>query len=166
MARKSSKSVADQLAEIENKRQRLATQAALESGNPVLKDVSARLERVSKEIASHSRFFNGVNSFENRREGFQLRLALIQAEEKAIRAKDEALRETRTFLKEERDRMAEQLANGESYVVCNPLPEAVRSLYDVAAAAELERQGAENVLAAFQAARKAKDSTNEIASEA
>lgn len=168
MARKSSKSVQEQLQEIENKRQRLATQAAMESGNPILKDVSNRLERVSKEIAGHSRFFNGSNSFENRREGFQLRLTLIQAEEKAIRAKDAALRATRGFLKAERDRLAELVANGENAenVVCNPLPEAIRSLYDIAKDAENERQAAENILAGFQAARKAKDAQSEIEAEA
>lgn len=168
MARKSSKSVQEQLQEIENKRLRLVTQSALDSDNPALKDVSSRLERVSKDIASHSRFFNGPNSFENRRSGFVLRLALIDAEEKAIRAKDEALRATRGFLKAERDRMAELLANGEKAenVVCNPLPEEIRSLYDMAKAAENERSAAENILAGFQAARKAKESANEIEAEA
>lgn len=108
MARNTTKTPSEIVAEMELKLAAAKAREARElaSENPILALVYKDRDSYSKDIAALSRQMNGPQSFANRREGFQLRLAEIDAGERLAKAQDANYRLMRSNL----DAIAEVLA--------------------------------------------------------
>lgn len=113
MARPSSKSIETRLKEAEEKALRLKAQAAKESGNPIIAELSNMLENVGKEINILSRSLKGPNSFDYRIRAAELKDAFVRAERDYVECKDAILRKRREFLHNAIAKVGERLAHGE-----------------------------------------------------
>lgn len=114
MARPSSKSIEMRLKEAEEKAMRLKAQAAKESGNPIVAELSNMLESVGKDINILSRSLKGPNSFDYRIRAAELKDAFVRAERDYVECKDTILRKRREFLHNAISTVGTMLANGQS----------------------------------------------------
>lgn len=117
MARPSSKSIETRLKEAEEKALRLKAQAAKESGNPIIAELSQMLENVGKEINILSRSLKGPNSFDYRIRAAELKDAFVRAERDYVECKDAILRRRREFLHNAIATTGAMLANGQTPIL-------------------------------------------------
>lgn len=115
MARPSSKTPQQRLAELDKAREtqlrRLAADAA--SDNPQIAQVREVRESYSKEINGYSRQLVGPQSFENRLEGFRLRLDSIEAEQALVTYQEAQAKNARTYLDEQIAKLGNLLMEGQ-----------------------------------------------------
>jgi hypothetical protein len=114
MARNSKKSPTEIRLELEARLEaaKLREARVAAQDNPYMSQVQEVYDSYSKDIAALSRSMNGPQSFQNRRDGFRLRLAEIGAGERLALAQDENYRAIREHLKNELSTLAQSIADG------------------------------------------------------
>lgn len=107
MARPTTKTPAELLAELDKRRDAILAQAAKAkvAENPLLARLQNTRDTVAKDINALSRKMTGPNSFANRKLSIALRSAWIEAEEKQVAAQDKMLRNQKDFLDAEMIRL-------------------------------------------------------------
>ena len=107
MARPTTKTPAELLAELDKRRDAILAQAAKAkvSQNPLLARLQNTRDTVAKDINALSRKQTGPNSFENRKLSILLRTAWIEAEEKQVSAQNSMLRAQKDYLDAEMVRL-------------------------------------------------------------
>ena len=116
MARRSNKTPTQIRVEIETKLNAAKAREAraLAIDNPMIQKVQEVYDSYSADIAAISRQLKGPQSFENRRQGFVLRIREIEAGEALTLAQDGHYRNVRDYLKARLAELAEVVASGES----------------------------------------------------
>lgn len=107
MARPTTKTPAELLAELDKRRDAILAQAAKAkvSQNPLLARLQNTRDTVAKDINALSRKMTGPNSFANRKLSIALRSAWIEAEEKQTIAQDALFRLQKDYLDSEMVRL-------------------------------------------------------------